>query len=161
MNGLNCNKKRKEPFELKWKGKLSHLRYYFANYIRVISLSLYPFSLSKRRICYKTSRASVSRAFMARNPISMKRRNKRLQRKTNITFQDDTPRGYVRVVCVNSSGLSAYSRENLTVLSRKYGMRNHYRNSACLLAFMYYWVNILKKNWRIFENLFATIKLKL
>lgn len=138
MNGFNCNDAREEPFELELEWKLSCLRHYFASYIRVISLSLYPFSLSKRPTRYK-QRSGVSRAFTARNPISMKRRNKRLRRETNIVFQDDTPpRSYVCVVCVNSSGLSAYSRENLTVLSRKQGVRrNHYWNSACLLVFRY------------------------
>lgn len=122
--------------ELDWKDELSHLRHYFASYIRVISLSLYLFSLSKRPTCYKVH-ADVSRAFTMRNPISMKRRNKRLQRETNIAFQGDTPpRDYVCVVCVNSSGLSAYSRENLIVLSRKQEVRrSHYQDTACFLAF--------------------------
>lgn len=103
----------------------------------MISLSLYPFSLSKRPTCYKV-RAGVSRAFTARNPISMKRQSKRLRRETNIAFQDDTPPcGYVRVVCVNSSGLSDYSRENLTVLSQKQESKPlpEFRLSSCILIF--------------------------
>lgn len=155
--------------ESEWRGgKLSHHRHYFASYIRVISLSPYLFSLSKHPTYYKVY-ASVSRAFTARNPISMKRRNKRLRRETNIAFQGDTPpRGYAHVVCVNSSGLSVYSRENLTVLSRKQEVRNHYRNSACLLTFRTLFQSDYRESEhfgkeleKTFTNLFVMIKLKL
>lgn len=87
-------------------------------------------------MCY-TARvfAVVSGVFKTRNPISMKRRNKRLRRETNIAFQVVTllcPR--LRTRCLHSSwSLSTYIlEEKLSDVSRK--RENHYRNSPLVFS---------------------------